>query len=60
VPRKESSPWALVGSKGVGWKVVDAGAGAEGAEGALDDEACDEDLRPVRASQMDILAARNR
>ena len=57
LPRNDSTPWAEVGSKVVvGWNVVVEVwcSGAAGAEGALDDEVCDEDLRPVRASQMDI------
>ena len=59
LPRKASTPWAEVGSKGVGVKVVAGVAGAEGEAGAaveVEVGVCDEDLRPVSASQMDILA----
>ena len=58
LPRKASTPWAEVGSKGVGVKVVVGVVGAAGAAGAVEVEVgvCDEDLRPVSASQMDILA----
>lgn len=66
LPRKASTPWADVGSKVLGWKEVgwvgwklEGGSGVDGSEGALDDEACDEDLRPVRASQMDDMLAKS-
>ena len=61
VPRKASTPWAEVGSNVVvGWKVLGGvwRSGADGAGGAFDDEVCEEDLRPVRASQIDISAAK--
>jgi hypothetical protein len=64
LPRKASTPWAEVGSKGVGWNEdcwvgwkLEGGSGVEGSAGALDDEVCDDDLRPVRASQMDDMVA---